>query len=368
MKELQELQDSLQEVYIQEQTSKDEYELTLEQSKFVNEQVIQEMIFNKDDLQDPKTLEKILERMKKKEPIFNVIGAIASFLTFALSVAISIITTGAFTVALAPFLFILSLMVFGYIHDIPRSQFKKDNEKFKKKVNKLKEKTQEKLDKETDNSKKIKYKEIIKNCDKVLAEIERREKEKKAKEFEKEVKEVKEHYNEAIGVLEHPEAIGFTIYDYEISPWITILQLLGVNYSDFLRKFKSVKFKPDGEQFYVPLKVRYIEDTGYFSNEEEMNDIFNNIPEYKSNSPVQVIYEEDGGYSFIFYSQKLGKFMQYIDPYGKQKARCEEVDLFKKFYNKDKINMEALIEADKELGYYILSDCPPGLKKKKLPL
>jgi len=355
----------LNELYKEELESKNNYDLMIESQ--IPQEVIQEMIFNKKDLQDPKTLEKILERMKKKEPIFVTLGAIASFLTFALSIAISIITTGAFTVALAPFLFILSLMIFVYIHDIPRSQFNKDNEKFKKKVIKLKEKTQEKLDKETDNSKKTKYKEIIKNCDKVLAEIERREKEKKAKELEEETKKVKGHYNEAIGVLTHPEAIGFTIYNEDISPWITILQLLGVKYSDFLRKFKSAKFD-NKDEFFVSLKARYFEEYKFFDSEEKMDDIFKIIPEYKSNSPVKFIYESDSHGSFIFYSQKLGKFMIYYGYGQKAKECCEEVDIFKYFYDKDQINMEALIEADKELGYYILSDCPPGFKKKKLPL
>jgi hypothetical protein len=63
-------------------------------------------------------------------------------------------TAGIFTVVLAPFFIILSMIVYMYIEDIPGKQFIKDNEKFKKKVIKLKEKTQEKLDKETDNSKK----------------------------------------------------------------------------------------------------------------------------------------------------------------------------------------------------------------------
>ena len=370
MKDFNNYKSELNEMYIQEQISKEDYELSLEQSEFINEQVIQEMIFNKKDLQDPKTLEKILERMKKKEPIFETLAAIGSFLTFALSVAISIITTGAFTIVLFPFLFVLCLILYMYIETIPRSQFNKDNEKFKKKVIKLKEKTQEKLDKETDNSKKTKYKEIIKNCDKVLKAIEDQNKKSSEYYFDEDDKnDLKGTYGDLVRFLEYPFNFG---WENGIDDIALLAQLLELNPQDIQNKIKRTKFNKTKTTVYDMFVLMFGKDTVDTGLNDPDNFEYNEnfIIKYKNIMNMKAIETGSNDDNIDFVAQNGIFYMLTTD-----NEIIEENMLYFAKYSfhdewdkSDKNFMKMLIEVDKELGYYLLSDCPPGLKKKKFPL
>jgi transcriptional regulator with AAA-type ATPase domain len=69
---IDELKNSLNEVCTQEQNSQIEYEINLEYSQIseADQQILQETHFSKDDLQDPETIKKLEDKLKKKEPIF----------------------------------------------------------------------------------------------------------------------------------------------------------------------------------------------------------------------------------------------------------------------------------------------------------
>ena len=367
---MKELQDSLLEMYIEEKASKERYDETIEQYNFINEQVIQEMIFNKRDLQDPKTLEKILEKMKKREPIFDTLAAIGSFLTFALSVAISIIAGGVFTVALAPFFIILSVIVYMYIDTIPETQFKKDNEKFKKKVIKLKEKTQEKLDKETDPKKKAKYQEIIKNCDKVLKAIEEGIKKESEYEFDEEDKNtLKSTYEDLVDFLEYPFDFGWENGIYDIA---LLGQILGLKPQDIQNKIKRTKFKKEEKTVYDMFCLMHGKDTVDAGLNDPNNFEYkeNFIIKYKSIMNMKAIETGSNDDNIDFVTQN-GIFYSLTTDNEVEEGnmlKFAEHSFHDEWSTSDKNFMKMLIEVDKELGYYLLSDCPPGLKKKKFPL
>ena len=365
---MKELRDSLNELYIEEQISKEQFELSLEQSGFINEQVIQEMIFNKDNLQDPKTLEKILERMKKKEPIFDTLAAIGSFLTFALSVAISIITTGVFTVVLAPFFIILSVIIYMYIDTIPESQFKKDNEKFKMKVIKLKEKTQEKLDKETDPKKKAKYQEIIKNCDKVLKAIEEGIKKESEYEFDEEDKNtLKSTYEDLVKFLEYPFNFG---WENGIEDIALLAELLKLNPQDITNKIKRTKFKKEEKTVYDCFVLMFGGDIKNIDDPDIENEVKDLLKKYKNIMNIKAIETGSNDDNIDFVAQN-GIFYSLTTDNEVEEGnmlKFAKYSLHDEWNKSDKKFMKMLIEIDKELGYYLLSDCPPGLKKKKFPL
>lgn len=365
---MKELKDSLNELYIEEQTSKEEYELSLEQSVFINEQVIQEMIFNKDDLQDPKTLEKILERMKKKEPIFDTLAAIGSFLTLCLTVAISIITTGVFTVVLFPFFIILSVIIYMYIDTIPNSQFKKDNEKFKKKVIKLKEKTQEKLDKETDPKKKAKYQEIIKNCDKVLKAIEEGIKKESEYEFDEEDKNtLKSTYEDLAKFLEYPFDFG---WENGIEDIALLAQLLNIKAQDITNKIKRTKFKKEEKTVYECFEIMFGGDINNIDDPDLEDEVRDLLKKYKNIMNMKAIEtgSNDDNVDFVAQNGIFYRITTDIEVIEGDMFIFAKESFHDEWDKSDKKFMKMLIEVDKELGYYLLSDCPPGLKKKKFPL
>ena len=374
MKDFENYKSELDNLYLEEQSSKEDYELSLEQS-ILEQQLVQEMIFNKDDLQDPKTLEKILEKMKKREPVFETVALISSFLVFCLSIAISIITTGVFTIVLSPFFIILSVILYMYIDTIPGTQFKKDNEKFKKKVIKLKEKSQEKLDKETDHKKKAKYQEIIKNCDKVLKAIENQYKKYmdiKSSEYdfdEDDKNTLINTYEDLVDFLEYPFDFG---WENGIEDIALLAELLKLKPQDITNKIKRTKFKKEEKTVYDMFCLMHGEDTVDTGLNDPDNFEYkeNFIIKYKSIMNMKAIETGSNDDNIDFVAQN-GIFYSLTTDNEVEEGnmlKFAEYSSHDEWDKSDKKFMKMLIEVDKELGYYLLSDCPPGLKKKKFPL
>lgn len=370
----------LNEVYNQEIKSKNDFIITTELNTYYNgnQEVLQEMHFSKEDLQDPKTIKKIEEKLEKKQPVFSTIGALSGFLAFVLSmIGLAILGGEAVFIVILGFPFIAGFCItIGlYIAAIPRKQFEKDYKKFKTKVEKLKDNCQKKLETEEDSKKKTEYKNIIKNCDKVLKAIEKREKELADKKFQEEVKEMILLYKRALTLYTTPEKM-YTFYEYyDIADLFHILSKLGITQNDFMKHCKSINWKLS-ENLYLPLEdyfkkhVATQKQWDKYSNQLKSLSI---IPEYKTNSPVKIFFTTGSGEEII-YSPKNNKFYVletvdvFFNSYYKGDMVVKETNLFDYFKNyNDDFNEEALIEADKELGYYILSECPPGLIKEKLP-
>ena len=361
------LKESLNEIHNEETKSRLIYEANIEYSQISesDQQILQETYFSKDDLQDPETIKKLEDKLKKKEPIFATLGALSGVLTFILSIALATLAGAGTAITLVtlglPFIAGLAIIVGVYIGTIPNKQFEKDYKKFKNKVEKLRDKSKEKLETEEDNTQKTQYKEIIKNCEKVLKAIEKREKDIADKQFRQQVDQMTGYYKQAIKSIERPEYLGLD-YDYSnISMVITIMQVLGVKYNQYLKLCK----KADWTKANTFISLNTLYNDYIQSYREDFNELFSKmIPEFNKNEKIAVIYSGDDA-STIIYSPRANSF--FLLDYWR-KASITKLDIFSHFYNIRNIDMDVLKEVDKEEGYYILSDCPPGLIKKKLPI
>ena len=312
---MNDLLESLNEINVDEQNSKLNYELNLEYSQISKEdqQILQETHFSKDDLQDPETIKKLEEKLKKKEPIFATLGALTGCLLFVLS-AIGAAIAGTGTVVLMiigfPAIIGICITVGMVIYNIPRSQFEKDYKKFKDKVQKLKDKSQEKMDQEKDSSKKSEYKKIITNCDKVLKIIEKREKEIADKKFKEDVNELTNYYKGALNMFENPHMLSLD-NQYYANIEFTILSKIGCDYSLFLNNCKKAKWSR--AQVYISFDnlVDYLDSSEVTKESIHNNSKFNIVPEFKNNDKIAVCVEcgdTDWIDGYVTYSEKANKF------------------------------------------------------------
>ena len=333
-------------------------------------QVINEMHFSKKDLQDPKTIEKIL---KRKEFFDNCVGFIG-FLEVALVILTSIVI-GIFTLAIGgilafPILMFAIASTFETLLALPDKWYVKQSDKFEKKVRELQEKTKQKMEKDPKN--KDKYKKIIDNTQKVIDIIEKR-REEAEKRYEEEIhKEELAYYEQVPEWLQNPWSFGHTGNGGKFSEWLYCAKFLKVKDASIIKAIeKSIKTT---DAFY---KVT----------------VYGEYKDYKGRT-VEVYNEDDIGEWITLHDhdydraiEELGEHIWQIqsdDSYGiwyteTKKFIESDVDMPYEFISLDELAMEGkktlpedidqlLIDADKELGYYRLSKCPDQVKKKKFPV
>lgn len=357
----------INELYNEELESKDNYDIQLEISQLSesDQELLQEMHFSKKDLQDPKTIQKI-EKILNTKVYDNIYVFIVSLL-FIFPIIISIIINP--TLVVVGLIGGLSLTIltisktFDAIVNMPQKVFDKNYEKFKKQVTRLKEKTQEKLNKETNQKNIAKYKEIITNCDKVLKAIQEREKKIIKEEDEKDYKYIKKIYNEFIKFLENPPR--FYSDSHIISDVVYLAQNLKISEQQIANKFKK-KFNSE-----YTLKQGLFEYLGGNKN-ESFEDLIRreSVKLGNVNLNVEVNTFEMLGDDAIFIGKDCKVYSIYSDDYILNK------DSFYNFFKEyDTINLlkikkfkEYIVEVDKELGYYRLSEPPKNVKRKEFPL
>ena len=150
----------------------------------LDEAVLQEMHFSKKDLQDPKTIEKIIRRKEKFDTLAKYINTTLDILGVLLAIGLGIVLHSVMAALGALMLVSLGLLYITVaIQDMPQRHYDKNVDKYKKMIKEFKEKTQKAIETTDDSKKKEKMKQIIDNCNKVEAEFVRRDKEKASKEL-----------------------------------------------------------------------------------------------------------------------------------------------------------------------------------------
>ena len=356
----------INELYDEEIQSKDKFDFQLEISQLSesDQELLQEMYFSKKDLQDPKTIEKIEKLLNRT--IYDTVYACMITILFLLPVVIAIVVNpalitigliGSFTLTLTTLFY-----TFDLINNMPQKVFDKNYEKFKTKVTKLKEKTQEKLDKEKNPKYIAKYKEIISNCDKVLKAIQDREKKIITKREEEDYNDVKKQYLQVVKFLEYPFDCGWE-GEAKIGDILVTMKLLKITEPQFIQRIKKIKFKNYTlEQaiidWYNDNDIKTIKDAKENYNFDYGNaNLKMNVIEIVSNDDNTDYLGQDGKVYSIQTDDKL-----YVNSF------FEEYEYYQE-YTKDIPNIEKIIiEVDKELGYYRLSNPPKNVKRKEFPL
>lgn len=355
----------INELYNEELESKDNFDLQLEISRLSesDQQLLQEMHFSKKDLQDPKTIEKI-EKILKRRIYDNVHTCILAIL-FVLPIVISIIINPALIIAgfvVASTLTLTTLFyTFDLVRNMPQKVFDKNYEKFKTKVTKLKEESEKKLDKEKNPKYIAKYKEIISNCDKVLKAIQDREKKIIKENEEKVYDSVKGSYLQLIKFLEYPFNCGWE-GESNIGDILIMMKYLKISESQFIQRIKKIKFKK------YTLEQAII-DWYHDNNIKTLEDVKkSNYPIDYGNTNLKInvieILSNDDNTDYIGQDGKV---------YSIQTDDKLYVDSFFKAYNDfadsaDNNIKKYIVEVDKELGYYRLSNPPKNVKRKEFPL
>ena len=248
-------------------------------NEYIEEQaVLQEFNVSKNDLKDPNYLNKVKEKLKKAE---NAIVLIDMIFSFGL-VILSGIVTGSILVGIAAF---LPIMIFGFamsfklIMILP--SYDKRREQIKEKVLKIKAKAEKMKDCKEKQ-------EIIKNCDRLLQEID--------KEISKEENEKRKKYIKLITNLYNDIYNLYTkgIYHGEGNDLIF--------YFDIAQKYMKISPQELEKNFWKNINKNYIPDEkiqdlfGYTENDRDKkvyNTLVKYIKEYKDNDKVYAFYAID---------------------------------------------------------------------------
>ena len=374
MKDFDNYKSELDNLYLEEQSSKENYEFYMETYNLSSEdkEVLQEMYFSKKDLQDPETIKKIEDILNRKR--YQNVAAIASTIAFLVPIAISIIINpllvpGGILAGIAIVVAIITRL-YNWVETAPQKAFEKNYEKYKKQVKELKEKTEKQLAKKENSKFASKYKEIITNCDKVLKAIDEREKQISDNNYKAEIEDAIYDYKKLIEFLEYPFNFGWE-GETEMGNIFTTANMLKISAQQIQNKVKNTKFKSneisllDGiAKFYGVMDKRYSSIEDLIKGEELDDDPKVNYLKFKNKMNMKVIELCSNDDNIDFIGQD-GLIYQIITD--------NEIYVIKSIFYNNKFNggefgKKALIEADKELGYYILSEPPKGLEKKKLPL
>ena len=374
MKDFDNYKSELDNLYLEEQSYKENYEFYIETYDLSSEdkEVLQEMYFSKKDLQDPETIKKIEDILNRKR--YDNIATIGAIIAGILPIAISIIINPALIPAgiiagLSLIIFIL-IYTYNWVQNAPQKAFEKNYEKYKKQVKELKEKTEKQLAKKENSKFASKYKEIIANCDKVLKAIDEREKQISDNNYKAEIENAIYDYKKLIKFLEYPFDFGWE-GETEMGSIFTTANMLKISAQQIQNKVKNTKFKSneisllDGiAKSYGVIDKRYSSIEDLIKGEELDDDPKVNYLKFKNKMNMKVIELCSNDDNIDFIGQD-GLIYQIITD--------DEIYVIKSIFYNNKFNdgefgKKALIEADKELGYYILSEPPKGLERKKLPL
>lgn len=274
-------------------------------------------------------------------------------MTFLLGILATIISI---PTIVGPFVMI---MLFGYIYacldHYPRTKNDKQIRQLGEQAEKLKAKLEETVKKNPKDA--SKYNEVIHNCDKTIKATQEYFKEIEDKKFMSEVSIAIGKYNDLIHWLDKP----YTTDDMQI---FLLAKILGINESVMVSKIikNSDNLMESLSEFYGDLDKLY--------KPEEKEHLLKLIPELRNGGKCTVIKASGETDTVIVYSKSTNSIVT---------GSFEDLKTFKKsslykaaddsmqniYYNMSK---EALIEADKQLGYYRLSKCPDAVIPKELNL
>ena len=340
--------------------------------KLLDEQVevINEMHFSKKDLQDPKTIDKILKRKEFFENCIHFITTLEIILIVLISIVLGVVVPVIGGVIAFPILMMAFASTLETLMSLPNKWYIKNSEKFEKQVRELLDKTKKKLDKDPKN--KDKYNKIISNCQKIIDIIEKKKAEAKKAYDDAVHQDELNYYKQVPEWLEHPYMFGHTGNGGYFSEWLYCAKILKVSEKDII---KTIENNKNDKNCFMELTISG-EYTDYKGRKREVI----NEDEVEGwitlhNHDYEKAVEELGDHAWLIQSD---------DDYGiwyTETNKFIETDAgtpykfitLSSFAEKGKKNLpenidDILIDADKELGYYRLSKCPAQVKKKKFPV
>ena len=330
-------------------------------------QILQEIHFSQKDLQDPKTLDKLLKRAQDEKKVKGVLDALFMILTvFEAWLTKRFVNKKAeeLTGEKVPFLFIGSLV--GYVTLTYKIASKLDMVMYatqEKRIKKLREKCVQLIEKLKDSND-PKAKEIIANCTKTIKAIDAYYKKLESKEYKDKLNKYTKKYELFINII-----TGQGCFNEGPDYWYyNLAKLAKISPSKFDEG--HIKFGQNPKCW----KDSFNDLSGYDEevrkdNEDEFNEFCKIVPELKDGSKVYVYYAIDD--TFFIYSPKAKHFV-YGD-YGPKWCQwnrsiepiAKKID-YNNTSNLTKEDIEFLKVVDAKMGYYLLSEPPEGVQRKKL--
>jgi hypothetical protein len=309
--------------------------------------VLQEMKFSKQDLQDPKTIEKILKGSK----IFKSVEMFIYTLLLILTIIISAFT---FFIGLIPMV-LLFATISNVLNSYESRQKDKNLNKLKEKCTKLKNKSEEKLKTTNDLKEKQKLKETIDGCNKVLAKI------KELEEIDKNM-----NLNASIKVVEelikwYQDPNSFYSDDLYFSNVFFAAKVYKIPEGVLINKIKTIK------------ETISLEDIA-IGDEEKYKELLRDIGIKDMEKDFIVIISHDDYY--LLYDNTIGLFVLSYNSVYKVSSLYSEIDMDNPEKVKDKfgkvkiirITEKEIIAADKALGYFKLTECPKQVIPNEFPI
>jgi hypothetical protein len=341
-------------------------------------QVVQEMGFSKEDLQDPKTVQKAIEQAKKASNTADKIGNLVSLLiTVAGCAFVGVTTSAASKVGAGGITFVASAIITtgvlakilgdlnNCIDDYKRTKEDKNLEKLYKECNKLIEKSKKQMEKDKKN--KQKYQDIINNATKVKESIKKHYQDKTKEEYQKILSQYMKEYKAYITFLSKEKAVyigNMEMYYYS--------KILRVDEKIILDRFLYYSKK---DQISYDKMIDNINDYYGFEICNEFKDIKNISKDGYWIRLVSNVLKDT--VHFIYYNPKINLFVAVDDENDDYPYIAIEKSIFKLLESIFEIESHEdfdineckkyLIDVDKELGYYRLSKAPEGVKPKEFP-
>ena len=306
-----------------------------------NQEIMLEMQFSKKQLQDPKQIERIL---KSKNSVKNI-STFLMVLSGIITVIAGIATMGVGLLILAPLLF----KIYETLLALPEKTEDKNLKKLIDSCENYKNKLEKKLESDPNNTE---IKDIINKLDKNIKLAKSKYTEKIEEKRRQQINEVKKVYRNLEKWLNNPYSVG----DGYESDIFSLAQYAGIPESILIEKIKNSN------------KLRQYSILGdYFGNDE--NDYNSctkkgceNFKEVKNGKLPTKCIKLDDDYALVFLPSNSKLIYVYSNNEMGVTSLYKELIKEKLFeyYNKD-----IIIDADKELGYYIFSKCPENIKKKE---
>ena len=302
--------------------------------------VLQEIMISKKDCEDPEIVKKIIEKG------FPSIPKAFAFIFVILS-TIAYIAVGFITIGIGFLLFVeVFTNVWSWYNDLDNKYKEKNLKKLKEKCLKIKSKCEKILEKEPNNEN---TKKLLKAVNDNLKKIDEHEKQLVKDAENREIEEMKRIYKEFINWVEKPGTIGHTSLDKYNNDILDVAYSLKIPFSKVINHFyKNNKNRKD-----ILLDL-YIYTDGE-PDSEETKEAFNMVRsnkvfEFQSDDDYSIFINHNGGKAYqIDANTKIHQITNYDHPED---------------YSKDKY----FIQADRILGYYILSEPPKGIKRKELKI
>lgn len=332
-------------------------------------QILQEIHFSQKDLQDPKTLDKLLKRAQDEKKIKGVLDALFMILTiFEAWITKKLVNKKVDKVLpgeKVPFLFLGSLV--GYATLTYKVTSKLNHVMYatqEKRIKKLREKCVQLIEKLKDSND-PKAKEIIENCKKTIKAIDTYYKKLESKEYKEKLKKYTDYYETFIDIITGKGCF----YEGPNYWYYNLAKLAKISPSKFDEG--HIKFGETDKK----CRSSFNDLWGFDEMDQDsknaagFDEFCKIVPELKDGSDVYVYYAIDD--TFFIYSPKARHFVygdyapdacmwnKSIEPIARKIDYNNTSELTKE-------DIEFLKVVDAKMGYYLLSEPPEGVERKKL--